>query len=157
MSRRRRAERRPVSPDPVYGSELAAKFINKMMMEGKKTVAATLFYGAIEKLAESAPERNGFAVFETALRNVKPMNEVRSRRIGGSNYQVPVKVRADRQVSLAIRWLIEEARKRKEKTFALRLAGELKDAANGVGSTMKKRETVHKMADANRAFAHFKM
>lgn len=140
----------------MYGSELAAKFINKMMLGGKKTTAASLFYQAIDELSINAPEKNGFALFEQAIRNVRPINEVKSRRIGGSNYQVPVKVRPDRQVSLAIRWLIAESRKRKEKNFALRLAGELKDAANGVGSTMKKRETVHKMADANRAFSHFK-
>ncbi|MBW7874428.1 MAG: 30S ribosomal protein S7 [Candidatus Cloacimonetes bacterium] len=156
MSRRRRAEKRRVAADPIYNSELAAKFINKMMYGGNKTVAATLFYGAIDKLSESAPDKNGFVLFETAIRNVKPLNEVKSRRIGGSNYQVPVKVRNDRQVSLAIRWIIGESRRRKEKNYSLRLAAELKDAANGVGATMKKRENVHKMADANKAFSHFK-
>jgi len=156
MSRRRRAEKRKVAPDPVYRSVLAAKFINGIMLDGKKTVAASHFYGAIDKLAENAAENDGFAVFETAIKNCKPMNEVKSRRIGGSNYQVPMRVRWERQTTLAIRWIIGEARRRKEKSFALRLAGELQDAANGVGATIKKRENVHKMAEANRAFAHFR-
>jgi small subunit ribosomal protein S7 len=126
------------------------------MLDGKKTTATKLFYKAIEKLAETAPEHNGFAVFEQAIKNVKPLNEVKSRRVGGSNYQVPVRVRWDRQTSLAIRWIVGEARKRKEKSFDLRLASELQDASKGVGATMKKRENVHKMAEANRAFAHFR-
>jgi len=156
MSRRRRAEKRRISADPKYNSVLAAKFINGMMLDGKKSIAAKMFYQAVDKLSESAPDGNGFAMFENAVKNCKPMNEVKSRRIGGSNYQVPVKVRWERQTTLAIRWIVSEARKRKEKTFALRLAGELRDAANGVGSTIKKRENVHKMAEANRAFAHFR-
>jgi small subunit ribosomal protein S7 len=157
MSRRRKAERRKLIPDPVYNSELASRFINNVMWDGKKCVASTLFYKAVEKLGESVEDGNGFKVFENAIHNAKPMQEVRSRRIGGSNYQVPIRVRADRQTALAIRWLIEAARARKERNFALRLAGELRDAANGVGSTMKKRENVHKMADANKAFAHFRL
>ena len=156
MSRRRRAERRKLSPDPVYKSVLATRFINGIMLDGKKTTATKLFYKAIEKLAETAPEHNGFAVFEQAIKNVKPLNEVKSRRVGGSNYQVPVRVRWDRQTSLAIRWIVGEARKRKEKSFDLRLASELQDASKSVGATMKKRENVHKMAEANRAFAHFR-
>lgn len=156
MSRRRRAERRKLSPDPVYKSVLATRFINGIMLDGKKTTATKLFYKAIEKLSETAPEHNGFAVFEQAIKNVKPLNEVKSRRVGGSNYQVPVRVRWDRQTSLAIRWIVGEARKRKEKSFDLRLASELQDASKGVGATMKKRENVHKMAEANRAFAHFR-
>lgn len=157
MSRRRRAEARKVPVDAVYGSALVSRFINSMMISGKKSIAAKQFYDAVETIAENAPENNGFAVFEQAVKNVRPLNEVKTRRIGGSNYQVPVKVRYQRQTTLAIRWLIIEARKRKEKTFALRLAAELKDAANGVGSTMKKRENVHKMAEANRAFSHFRL
>jgi len=156
MSRRRKAERRKIAPDPVYNSVLAARFINCMMKEGKKSLAARNFYKAIEILSETAPENDGFQVFEAALKNVKPMNEVKSRRIGGSNYQVPVRVRWERQTTLAIRWLVAEIRKRKEKTFAERLATELREASSGVGSAMRKRETVHKMAEANRAFSHFK-
>jgi len=127
-----------------------------MMLDGKKSISANMFYGAIDKLAETAEESNGFAVFESAIKNVKPLTEVKSRRVGGSNYQVPVRVRWERQTTLALRWIIAEARKRKEKSFALRLAGELQDAANGVGSAIRKRETVHKMAESNRAFSHFK-
>lgn len=157
MSRRRSATQRKAMPDPVHNSVLATRFINSMMLGGKKSLAAKLFYEAVEVLGQDAPENNGFAVFEQAIKNVRPMNEVKTRRIGGSNYQVPVKVRFQRQTTLAIRWLIIEARKRKEKSFPLRLAGELRDAANGVGSTMKKRENVHKMAEANRAFSHFRL
>lgn len=156
MSRRRRAEKRKIQPDPVFGSELATKFVNCMMIDGKKSLAFKMFYQAVDTLAESAPENDGFGVFQTAIRNVKPLNEVKTRRIGGSNYQVPIRVKANRQTTLAIRWLISESRKRKEKTYALRLAGELQDAANGVGGTMKKREIVHKMAEANKAFSHFR-
>ena len=115
------------------------------MLDGKKSVSSRLFYQAVDKLAESAPENDGFAVFEAAIKNVKPLTEVKSRRVGGSNYQVPVRVRWERQTTLALRWVIAEARKRKEKTFALRLAGELQDAANGMGAAMRKRETIHKM------------
>jgi len=156
MSRRRRSIKRRIQADPVYNSVLASKFINCMMLDGKKSISANMFYGAIDKLAETAEESNGFAVFESAIKNVKPLTEVKSRRVGGSNYQVPVRVRWERQTTLALRWIIAEARKRKEKSFALRLAGELQDAANGVGSAIRKRETVHKMAESNRAFSHFK-
>lgn len=157
MSRRRRAEKRKLTPDPVYNSELATRVINNIMWAGKKSVATRLFYGAIDILSNKAEDGNGFKIFETALNNAKPMQEVRSRRIGGSNYQVPIKVRWDRQTALAIRWLIEGARARKEKNFSLRLAGELLDAFNGVGITMKKRDNVHRMAEANKAFAHFRL
>jgi small subunit ribosomal protein S7 len=156
MSRRRRAIRRKIQGDPVYNSVLASKFINCMMVAGKKSLSARLFYQAVDKLSESAAENDGFGVFEAAIKNIKPLSEVKSRRVGGSNYQVPVRVRWERQTTLALRWVIAEARKRKEKTFALRLAGELQDAANGMGSAMRKRETIHKMAESNRAFSHFK-
>ena len=156
MSRRRRSIKRRIQPDPVYKSILASKFINCMMVDGKKALSSRLFYQAVDKLAESAPEKDGFAVFETAIKNVKPLTEVKSRRVGGSNYQVPVRVRWERQTTLALRWVISEARKRKEKSFALRLAGELQDAANGMGAAMRKRETIHKMAESNKAFSHFK-
>ena len=151
MSRRRRAIRRKIQGDPVYNSVLASKFINCMMVAGKKSLSARLFYQAVDKLSESAAEND-----EAAIKNIKPLSEVKSRRVGGSNYQVPVRVRWERQTTLALRWVIAEARKRKEKTFALRLAGELQDAANGMGSAMRKRETIHKMAESNRAFSHFK-
>lgn len=157
MSRRRRAEKRRLMPDPVHNSVLVSRFINNIMLRGKKTTAATVFYRAIDVLGEKAEDKDGFKVFEAAMNNARPMQEVRSKRIGGSNYQVPVRVRADRQTALAMRWLIGEARARKEKSFVLRLAGELSDAANGVGGTMKKRENIHKMAEANKAFAHYRM
>lgn len=157
MSRRRRAEKRKLIPDPVYHSTLVTRFINNVMLKGKKSTAATIFYQALELLGEKTEDKDGFKVFEAAMNNARPIQEVRSKRIGGSNYQVPIRVRPDRQTALAMRWLIGEARSRKEKNFTLRLAGELGDAANGVGATMKKRENIHKMAEANKAFAHYRM
>ena len=156
MARRRQAAKRPVAPDPIFKSVLVTKFINKIMQRGKKILASGIFYDAIDRLAEGKERPEGFKIFEQAVENVKPQVEVKSRRVGGANYQVPVEVRGPRKLTLSIRWLIEFSGLRKEKTFAERLAGELAEAAKGQGSSVKKRDDVHKMAEANRAFSHFK-
>lgn len=165
MARRRSAEKREVLPDPLFKSLLATKFINKLMYDGKKSLAAGMFYEAIDRISpqkegsENENDRNaqeGYKLFEQAIENVKPSIEVKSRRIGGANYQVPVEVRSSRRLALAIRWIIMHARERREKTFALKLAGELMDASKNTGSAVKKKEDVHRMAEANRAFAHFR-
>ncbi|MBI4859133.1 MAG: 30S ribosomal protein S7 [Candidatus Riflebacteria bacterium] len=156
MARRRQAAKRPVIPDPVFKSVLVTKFINKIMERGKKTTASGMFYTAMDILADGKERVEGFKLFEQAIENVKPQIEVKSRRVGGANYQVPVEVRGTRKLTLAIRWIITHALARKEKTFAQRLAGELGEAAKGQGASIKKREDVHKMAEANRAFSHFK-
>ena len=155
MSRRRAAIKRQILPDPVYGSVMIARFINRLMKRGKKAVAEKVVYVALEKLKK---ESNGDALelFEQALSKLRPSVEVRSRRVGGATYQVPVEVRSERREALAMRWLIEAARGRGEKTMALRLAAELKEALEGRGNGVKKREEVHKMAKANQAFAHFR-
>lgn len=155
MPRRKRATKRKVLPDPKYKSELVTKFINGMLNNGKRSVAEKIFYGACDIITEKTG-REGVAVFEKALTNVKPVLEVRSRRVGGATYQVPVEIRSDRQQALAIRWIISYARARSEKTMAEKLAAELMLAANNEGASVKKREDTHKMAEANRAFAHFK-
>jgi small subunit ribosomal protein S7 len=154
--RRRQAPKRDIAPDPVFKSKLATRFINKLMYDGKKNTAARAFYGAIDILSAGKEKMEGFRQFEQAVENAKPLLEVKSRRVGGSNYQVPVEVRGPRKLSLAMRWLIGASRDRKEKTFAERLAAELRDCAKGVGTTVKKREDVHKMAEANKAFAHYR-
>ena len=154
--RRRQAPKREIVPDPVFKSKLATRFINKLMYDGKKNTAARAFYGAVDILAAGKEKVEGFRLFEQAVENAKPMLEVKSRRVGGSNYQVPIEVRGPRKLSLAMRWLIGAARSRKERTFAERLAAELRDCAKGVGATVKKREDVHKMAEANKAFAHYR-
>jgi len=156
VARRRQAAKRPVAPDSIFKSVLVTKFINKIMQRGKKTAAFGMFYEAVELLAPGKERVEGFKVFEQAIENVKPQVEVKSRRVGGANYQVPVEVRGARKLTLAIRWIIGNATARKEKTFALRLAGELAEAAKGQGASIKKRDDVHKMAEANRAFSHFK-
>ena len=155
MPRRREVPKRHVQPDPVYNSEIVTKFINCMMTRGKKTTAESIFYDAMEIIARKTKEEP-FKVFKRALQNAKPMMEVKSRRVGGSNYQVPVEVRMERQQSLAIRWLIGYSRGRGEKSMGERLASELIDAFNERGATIKKREDTHKMAEANKAFAHFR-
>jgi small subunit ribosomal protein S7 len=142
--------------DPVFGSKLASKFVNKIMWDGKKSIASNAFYDAVKILADGKEPQEGFKLFEQAIENAKPILEVKSRRVGGSTYQVPIEVRGPRKLSLAMRWIIAASRARKEKTFAQRLAYELRDAANGTGVTIKKREDVHKMAEANKAFAHFR-
>ena len=153
--RRRKAPVRPVMPDPVYGSKILTKFINKIMLDGKKSVAEKIMYNAID-IAGSKGEKTGFDTFNEAIENVKPIIEVKSRRVGGATYQVPVEVRPVRQLSLAIRWLVDASRKRNERTMAERLANEFMDAATDKGSAFKKKEDTYKMAEANKAFAHYR-
>ena len=155
MSRRRRPEKREILPDPKFGDQILSKFMNNLMLDGKKSVAESIVYGALTAVEQRA-KGDPIALFHDALNNVKPAVEVRSRRVGGATYQVPVEVRTDRQQALAIRWLIESARKRGEHTMKERLSGELMDAANNRGNAVKKREDTHRMADANRAFSHYR-
>jgi small subunit ribosomal protein S7 len=155
MSRRRRAEKRDILPDAKYGDRVITKFMNNLMVDGKKSVAERIVYSALARV-ESRLRRAPVEVFHEALDNVKPSVEVRSRRVGGATYQVPVEVRPERREALAIRWLIQAARKRNEKTMEERLAGELADAVQNRGAAVKKREDTHKMADANKAFSHYR-
>ncbi|GAB4147446.1 MAG: 30S ribosomal protein S7 [Sphingomonadales bacterium] len=155
MSRRHAAEVREVLPDPKFGDIVLTKFMNSLMFQGKKSVAERIVYGAFDAI-EGKLKREPLSVFHDALDNVKPAIEVRSRRVGGATYQVPVEVRPDRAQALAIRWLIGTARGRSEKTMAARLANELIDAANNRGAAVKKREDTHRMAEANRAFSHYR-
>jgi small subunit ribosomal protein S7 len=155
MSRRHRAEPREVLPDPVHGDIVLTKFMNYVMYEGKKSVAESIVYGALET-AEKKMKRAAIELFHDALANVAPAIEVRSRRVGGATYQVPVEVRPERRQALAIRWLVSAARSRSEKTMQERLAGELIDASNNRGNAVKKREDTHRMAEANRAFSHYR-
>ena len=155
MSRRHRAEKRVINPDPKFGDLVVSKFMNNLMIDGKKSVAEGIVYGAFDRIEDKA-KQDAIAVFHQALENVSPAIEVRSRRVGGATYQVPVEVRASRRNALAMRWLVESARARSEKSMAARLAGELMDAAEGRGSAVKKREDTHRMADANKAFAHYR-
>ena len=155
MARRRVAARREILPDPKFGSLTLAKFINMVMVDGKKSVAERVLYGALDQISE---KKGGDPIeaLETALENVRPMVEVKSRRVGGATYQVPVEVRPVRRNALAMRWLIEAARKRSEKSMAARLAGELMDAAESRGTAVKKKEDTHRMAEANKAFSHYR-
>ena len=155
MSRRHSAEKREINPDPKFGDLIITKFMNAIMMHGKKSVAEQIVYGALDQV-ETRSKSEPVAMFHQALDNVAPHLEVRSRRVGGATYQVPVDVRPERRQALAIRWLIAAARKRNETTMVERLSGELMDAANNRGSAVKKREDTHKMADANRAFSHYR-
>jgi len=155
MSRRHSAEKREVLPDPKFGDKVLSKFMNSLMLDGKKSVAERIVYGAFDKI-EGRAKTEPLGVFHEALDNVKPAIEVRSRRVGGATYQVPVEVRSERAQALAIRWLIDAARKRNETTMVDRLSGELQDAANSRGSAVKKREDTHKMAEANKAFSHYR-
>ena len=155
MARRRAAERREVLPDPVHGDPIVSKFINSVMYEGKRSVAERILYGAFDRMRQRSG-RDPLEMFHDALQNVRPPLEVRSRRVGGATYQVPVEVRPERRQTLAIRWLIDIARKRSEKTMTDRLAAELMDAANGRGAAVKKREDTLRMAEANRAFSHYR-
>ncbi|MCU0882516.1 MAG: 30S ribosomal protein S7 [Hyphomonadaceae bacterium] len=155
MSRRHRAEKREVLPDPKFGDLDVTKLMNYVMYEGKKSVAETIVYGAFD-LAETRAKRDSLEVFHDALDNISPSVEVRSRRVGGATYQVPVEVRPERRKALALRWLVAAARRRGENTMRERLAGELVDAAVNRGSAVKKREDTHKMAEANRAFSHYR-
>ncbi|MEJ1354096.1 MAG: 30S ribosomal protein S7 [Candidatus Sedimenticola sp. (ex Thyasira tokunagai)] len=155
MSRRRVVAKREILPDPKFGSQLLAKFINMVMVDGKKSVAERIIYGALERMSEKGGN-NPVEMLEKALENVRPMVEVKSRRVGGATYQVPIEVRQVRRNTLAMRWLIDAARKRSEKSMAFRLAGELSDAAESRGSAVKKREETHRMAEANKAFSHYR-
>ena len=155
MSRRHRAEKREINPDPKFGDTVVTKFMNAIMFEGKKSVAERIVYGALDQVQEKT-KQEPVAVFHQALDNVAPHVEVRSRRVGGATYQVPVDVRPERRQALAIRWLIAAARNRNETTMVDRLSGELMDAANNRGTAVKKREDTHRMAEANRAFAHYR-
>ena len=155
MSRRHRAEKREINPDPKFGDLVVSKFMNNLMHEGKKSVAEGIVYGAMEKI-QSKAKQDPLQVFHDALNNVAPAIEVRSRRVGGATYQVPVEVRNERRQALAIRWIITAARGRNETTMIDRLSGELLDASNNRGTAVKKREDTHKMAEANRAFSHYR-
>ncbi|MBI3773710.1 MAG: 30S ribosomal protein S7 [Gammaproteobacteria bacterium] len=155
MPRRREVPKREILPDPKFGSEQLAKFVNVVMKSGKKSVAESIVYGALEKVVERG-KQDPLAVFEQALNNIRPMVEVKSRRVGGATYQVPVEVRSDRRNALAMRWLTDAARARGEKSMGLRLAGEIMDAAENRGAAVKKREDTHRMAEANKAFSHYR-
>ena len=155
MSRRRRPESREILPDPLYGSTLVEKFVNSMMWDGKKAVSQKIFYDAMDKIKDRSQD-DPLKLFKKAVENCKPLLEVKTRRVGGANYQVPIEVNADRRTSLAIRWLITYGRSRGEKGMIDKLSNELLDAANGRGAAMKKKEDVHRMAEANKAFAHYR-
>jgi len=158
MSRRSQAPKREILPDPKYGSDLLAKFMNMVMIDGKKSVAERILYGALDRIAERSGQAGdgSLEVLETALENVKPVVEVKSRRVGGATYQVPVEVRPQRRQTLAMRWVIDAAHKRSEKSMAHRLAHELMDAADNRGAAVKKKEDTHRMAEANKAFSHYR-
>lgn len=155
MPRRRVVAKRDVLPDPKYGNQQLAKFMNHVMVSGKKSLAEKIVYGALDTVKERS-EKDPIELFEAALESIAPMVEVKSRRVGGATYQVPVEVRPSRREALAMRWLVDFSRKRGEKSMALRLAGEMMDAAEGKGSAVKKREDVHRMAEANKAFSHYR-
>ena len=155
MSRRRAAEKREILPDPKFGDQVVTKFINSVMLDGKKSVAELIVYGAFD-LIESRTSQEPLRLFHEAMTNVRPTVEVRSRRVGGATYQVPIEVRSGRSQALAIRWIIAAARSRNENTMRERLSGELVDAANNRGTAVKKREDTHRMADANKAFSHYR-
>ncbi|MEZ0495803.1 30S ribosomal protein S7 [Sphingomonas sp. IW22] len=155
MARRRRPEKREILPDPKFGDQVLSKFMNSVMLDGKKAVAEGIVYSALDTV-EARAKRDPIGVFHDALNNIKPGIEVRSRRVGGATYQVPVEVRPERAQALAIRWLIASARNRSENTMSARLSGELMDAANNRGNAVKKREDTHRMAEANRAFSHYR-
>ena len=155
MPRRKRATEKSIAPDPKYNSILVAKFVNRLMVRGKKTLAQRIFYDSLD-IVEKKLKKDGLETFEKAVKNVQPVLEVRSRRIGGATYQVPVEVSPSRRLTLAIRWLITFALKRSEKTLSEKLAAEFIQASNNEGSSIKKKEDTHKMAEANKAFAHFK-
>ena len=154
--RKSRAKRRPVNPDPKFNDELAARFVNSLLRRGKKTIAYNIFYDTIDKISEQTKE-DGFAIFKKAVENVQPSVELRSRRIGGANFQIPTEVRPTRRLALSFKWLISYAKERNGKSMADKLAAELIAASKGEGAAFKKKEDVHKMAEANKAFAHFRV
>jgi small subunit ribosomal protein S7 len=155
MSRRHSAVKRQIMPDSKYNSVSLSKFINVLMRDGKRSISESIVYGALEKLEQKIEEKNGVEIFRTSIKNVEPMLEVKSRRVGGSTYQIPVEVREERRLALAIRWIIIAARSRNEKSMVDNLAAELHDAFNQRGSAIKKKDDTHRMADANKAFAHY--
>jgi len=155
MARRRVAAKREVLPDPKFGSQVLSKFMNIVMLNGKKSTAEKIVYGALDRIGEKS-KSEPLELFEKALDNIRPMVEVKSRRVGGATYQVPVEVRGDRGMALAMRWLVDASRKRGEKSMGMRLAGELLDAAEHKGTAVKKKEDTHRMAEANKAFAHYR-
>lgn len=155
MSRRKKTFKREVIPDPIFKDLVIAKFVNKMMIQGKKATAQKLFYGALEELKGKVPNEEPLAIFKKAIENIKPSIEVRSRRVGGATYQVPVDVRPSRRLALAMRWLVEYSRERGEKDYSKRLAAELMDAYNNRGNSIKKKDDVHRMAESNKAFSHY--
>jgi small subunit ribosomal protein S7 len=156
MPRRRTAAKREILPDPKFNNKLVTRFVNSLMEHGKKSTAEKIFYGSVDEIAEKVKGEDPINVFKTALDNIKPMVEVKSRRVGGANYQVPIDVRPERRTALAIRWLLIAARDRNEKTMERRLAGELMDAFKKQGAAVKKREDTHRMAEANKAFSHYR-
>jgi small subunit ribosomal protein S7 len=155
MARRKVAAKREILPDPKFGNRTLSKFMNIIMLDGKKSVAEKIVYGALDRVAEKG-KGDALEIFEKALSNIRPMVEVKSRRVGGATYQVPIEVRGDRGNALAMRWLVDSARKRGEKSMGMRLAGEILDAVENKGSAVKKREDTHRMAEANKAFAHYR-
>lgn len=155
MPRKGPPRKRDITPDPVYGSRMLTRLVNRVLIKGKKSVAERIVYGALN-IIEDKTKRSGVEVFEEAMRNVMPVVEVKPRRVGGATYQVPVEVRSDRRVSLALRWIVTNSRKRSGHTMVEKLAGELLDASNNSGASVKKKEDGHKMADANKAFAHYR-
>jgi len=155
MARRKVAAKREILPDPKFGNRTLSKFMNIIMLDGKKSVAEKIVYGALDRVAEKG-KGDALEMFEKALANIRPMVEVKSRRVGGATYQVPIEVRGDRGNALAMRWLVDSARKRGEKSMGMRLAGEILDAVENKGSAVKKREDTHRMAEANKAFAHYR-
>lgn len=156
MPRRREVPKRRIIPDPIYGDRMVAKFVNVLMMGGKKSTAESILYDAFDLVGDRSEGEESLKVFKKAIDNVKPMVETRSRRVGGANYQVPMEVRPERRTALAMRWMINYARARGERTMAERLAGEIMDAAANRGGAVRKREEIHKMAEANKAFAHYR-
>jgi small subunit ribosomal protein S7 len=156
MPRRRTAAKREILPDPKFGNKLVTRFVNSLMEHGKKSTAEKIFYSSMDEIAEKVKGEDPVNVFKLAIDNIKPMVEVKSRRVGGANYQVPVDVRPERRTALAIRWLLIAARERNEKTMQKRLAGELMDAFKKAGAAVKKREDTHRMAEANKAFSHYR-
>ena len=155
MSRRREAEKREILPDPKYHNQVLAKFINMVMRGGKKSIAEKIVYGALDQIG-SKKKTDSLEVFKQALDNVKPIVEVKSRRVGGATYQIPIEVRSERSTTLAMRWLVDASKKRGEKSMGLRLAGEIMDASDHKGTAIKKREDTHRMAEANKAFSHYR-
>jgi small subunit ribosomal protein S7 len=154
MARRKKTNKREITPDPVFGDVTISKFVNKMMLDGKKSTAQRMFFGALEELKDKVPGEEPVGIFRKAVENCKPSIEVRSRRVGGATYQVPVDVRPSRRLALAMKWIVGYARERGEKDFSKRLAGEIVDAYNNRGNAIKKKEDVHRMAESNKAFSH---